>query len=655
MLIILKIKDRLKYEANRYWQKIQYYIRKILRVDIQKQFERKLFQDCLTKQQVLDKLSSAVLTHDFDACLELHTFDSKFLDNLQEVSDKVIRGELYLLFDYRKIKINTPVHIDWYTDFASGYRYSNSHTYDCRKRNNKPGVEIKNVWELSRLQFLIAPALLWRITGKTKYAIFVKDIMLDWIRSNHFEEGPNWNVSMEIGIRLYNMTLATELISNCDEILPEDLVTIVSSLYLQARYIMKNQENYRKKTYNHFLGGLIGTLAVGALFRKDKVGSKIFEYSIQSFEKEIHRQILDDGGSFEGTTCYHGLVGEIFALAYLLSENCGYQLSPKYQERLWKAADFSMRLSGGKNTIQIGDNDSGRVLCFFPGDPLDYSLFRNLVICGLQKGVSEKYADIIMMIGGKACENLVEENSFFPLSNGMVLYKDDGISSYRKDGLECFLYSVEAQKYGMGGHTHNDKGAIVVRYNGIEIVTDPGTGCYTPIPLVNMRQRSVMSHSTVSVNCSEQNEKQAACVLGNSYDSHGTVDVTDSMAVSTVHVKNSYVEYTHKRILDFSNDKEIWIRDSVVSNCLESIDIRFILNPKAQYVLNRDGAEITIGDITFSIVCTGKHFLVEKGWYSPSYGKYDETSIICIHNLPSKTQKYEIETKICIIKEKKHG
>lgn len=55
------------------------------------------------------------------------------------------------------------------------------------------------------------------------------------------------------------------------------------------------------------------------------------------------------------------------------------------------------------------------------------------------------------------------------------------------------------------GHVHNDKLSVEIHLDGEDIVFDPGTYLYTPIPDRRIMFRSVTSHNTISVDGQEQN------------------------------------------------------------------------------------------------------------------------------------------------------
>jgi Heparinase II/III-like protein/Heparinase II/III N-terminus len=54
-------------------------------------------------------------------------------------------------------------------------------------------------------------------------------------------------------------------------------------------------------------------------------------------------------------------------------------------------------------------------------------------------------------------------------------------------------------------HAHNDKGSVELVVNGQNILLDPGTYLYTPIPEQRMQFRSVTAHNTINVKGEEQN------------------------------------------------------------------------------------------------------------------------------------------------------
>ncbi|MBL0050206.1 MAG: heparinase II/III family protein [Bacteroidetes bacterium] len=55
------------------------------------------------------------------------------------------------------------------------------------------------------------------------------------------------------------------------------------------------------------------------------------------------------------------------------------------------------------------------------------------------------------------------------------------------------------------GHTHSDKLSIELQVDGVDILLDPGTYIYTPLPNARNAFRAVANHNTLVVNNEEQN------------------------------------------------------------------------------------------------------------------------------------------------------
>ena len=63
----------------------------------------------------------------------------------------------------------------------------------------------------------------------------------------------------------------------------------------------------------------------------------------------------------------------------------------------------------------------------------------------------------------------------------------------------------EIGQNGNGGHAHNDQLSITLRIDGKDIIVDPGTYLYTPLPERRNAFRSTTAHFTVQKDGAEQN------------------------------------------------------------------------------------------------------------------------------------------------------
>lgn len=75
-----------------------------------------------------------------------------------------------------------------------------------------------------------------------------------------------------------------------------------------------------------------------------------------------------------------------------------------------------------------------------------------------------------------------------------IAYPDFGVYLYRSPEIYLAIRCGTVGQNGNGGHAHNDQLAIELNVNGQDVVVDPGTYIYTPIPAKRNMYRSVSSH-----------------------------------------------------------------------------------------------------------------------------------------------------------------
>ena len=558
--------------------------------------------------------------------------NKKLYEDIIQAADKTVNDELYILHQYYNNLRNPNGHYKWHTDIFSGYtypvKYKDYYTSAVFETDKQHHQDLKGPWEMSRLQFTVAPAIAWNLTEKDEYADKVIEILLDWIDVNILDEGPNWKNAMEAGIRVVNMLLAYQLIIDYKRISDKAANTIMRSIKEHLYYILWNLENYAGKTYNHYLGDIIGILAITASCPFLPNANNIYEEYKKEFEIQIERQILGDGGDFEGSTCYHCLVGEIFTLAAVIIKNHGESVSDKYISILKRMIIFSKMLQKPRTGFQpqIGDNDGGRVIEIVPHAPLDYSWFINMAssICG--EGFIDDYQSALQSF--LIQDNKINSANTDNLSNGNAFcFPEFGVTGYSDAHLYCLLSATEAQRYGLGGHTHNDKLSVELSVDGVDFIADPGSGRYTSDFKVHRALRSILFHSTVIVDGREQNIKQCESFFGNS---HETECIINMPKYETDHINlNGYIQsfgsndYRHERTISIYDKDTIWITDNVFTktkkeNCLR---INFSLAPDVEVTVNMDEAVLSSKGITVRLKINNASWKVEESLYSPTYGK----------------------------------
>jgi hypothetical protein len=102
----------------------------------------------------------------------------------------------------------------------SGYRWSAKKFYKDIKFGDKPGVDVKVPWGLSRMQHLPQLTLLYSSYHDknssikyNKYSQEFRNQILDFISTNPVGYGVNWACPMDVAIRAINWLVSYDIFS----------------------------------------------------------------------------------------------------------------------------------------------------------------------------------------------------------------------------------------------------------------------------------------------------------------------------------------------------------------------------------------------------------------------------------------------------------
>ena len=198
-----------------------------------------------------------------------------------------------------------------------------------RGTTHRLSKDIKVPWELSRAQQLPILGHAYLCTKNEIYAKKIIEWCVGWIQSNPFLYGVNWCNPMEVGLRALNWIAALSMIHESSSIDLDSMQKITNSLYEHLIFIEGNWEWYDGKTSNHYLSDLVGYVYLSWFF-DDK---KKMTWAVAELEREMCKQVLSDGTSYEGSTQYHRLVTELFYYALLLIEQENIQLTDVFLKK----------------------------------------------------------------------------------------------------------------------------------------------------------------------------------------------------------------------------------------------------------------------------------------------------------------------------------
>ena len=538
--------------------------------------------------------------------------------------------------------------IDWHSDFKSKYRWDPQIFYKRIKYGHVIGVDIKVPWELSRFQHLNTLGQAHILTGDKKYREEFVSQVTDWIESNPIGFGVNWACTMDVAIRAANWLVAKEFFE--ESALPKEfLEKFYTSIYEHGRFIRNHLEYSPSLTTNHYIADLAGLffIAVYCPFLKESAAWQ--KFCVHELEKEIQKQVYDDGCSFEASTSYHRLVLEMFFYCELLARRCHSDLlsviarkpsktadeaiSRSYSERLHKMFEFSLYCVKPNGKIpQIGDNDNGRYLIFSSRPVLEHKYL--LSLAAIYYGDSEfkpsefSFDEEAFWIFGAQGHTGFEQLPFRAEPLKSRAFPNAGWYIMRHNKDYCFISCGPNGQNGHGGHAHNDKLSLELMLDGEDIIVDPGTYVYTADPEERNKFRSTAYHNTVARNGFEQNsigQDLFSLKCGIRIEAVSMEEDREKVVFSGS-IETS--ESSLKRQISFDkNQKTFLVRDNFIAKQSNNAISRIHFAPGLE-IIDQKIMKSSSGNNLAQIEFQGKSFQKKPYDYSGAYGVKEQAIVI---------------------------
>jgi hypothetical protein len=389
--------------------------------------------------------------------------------------------------------------------------------------------------------------------GETCVEAF-RNQVLDFIATNPPRFGVNWACAMDVAIRLVNVVLALDLFLDAEATIDAEFLDLVRrSVVEHARHVMGNLEWAEQGRGNHYLANIIGVLFAAAYLPRSSETEAWLAFASRELIAQATEQFLPDGGNIEGSIAYHRLSSELvlFGLALLLGFDADEMkaaspLPHALFTRLAAAAWLNRHATKPNGAItQWGDNDSGRLvklqpawrdddaalvenvldqrsfvaataaitgcddLALWAGNWAERAVTSALARCRVvpvtwmpadAPDVCEvKLEDVLAIIKALPAESRrVTELPLEPtalLEVSRAAYPDFG--HYVIFGSRFYL-AIRCPRRTFGaapGHFHDDMLAVDLQVDGRNLLADPGTFVYTPLPAERNRYRAAEAHS----------------------------------------------------------------------------------------------------------------------------------------------------------------
>ncbi len=429
-----------------------------------------------------------------------------------EAADRLLRGEWEVL-GVTRTDLKLP---DWFADPVTGRRApSDRYAFRINHRSQEQTGNIKQVWEISRLQHLTVLATAWFLTGDEAYALRVDEQLRSWWRENPFLSGVHWTSGIEIGIRLISLTWIRRLLADWPG--AADLFERNELAVQQIRWHQQYLAAFRSRgssANNHVIAEAAGQLVACCAFPWFAESGRWRQKSARLLESELARNTFPSGIGRELASDYQCFVAELGLLAAMEAEGSGRPVSAATWQRLCAMVDSGAALLDERmRPPRQGDGDEGRGLLLDApaANRWPFLLALGEVLFGRLDWWPPTEADAASTIIGAmtAGPRMIPGRPVKRPSR----FADAGITLLRTSEqhvpeIWCRCDGGPHGFLSIAAHAHADALSVEVRYGGVEILADPGTYCYHGEPEWRSYFRSTIAHNTVELGGQSQSGRR---------------------------------------------------------------------------------------------------------------------------------------------------
>jgi len=400
---------------------------------------------------------------------------------------------------------------DWFLDPVTGRRApQGSLAFRIDHRDEAVTGNVKAVWELSRHHHLTVLSAAWWLTGEDSYAELVADQLRSWWAANPFLSGVHWTSGIELGIRLTSWVWIRRLLDEWPGV--HDLFEhddALRQLWWHQRYLAAFRSR-GSSANNHAVAEACGLLTAACALPWFDESTRWRDVALRRLQSDLRANTFPSGVNRELASDYHRFVSELGLIAAAETAAAGHPVEDQTWDLLTASLDVAAALVDvtGRPPRQ-GDGDEGRALVL--DDPADDAWAQLLSLGAATVGPRPWWPAPRLTVAGAAVGALLPPRpATAPRPTAAPrTFADAGISLLRtppEDGPEIWC-RCDGGPHGflsIAAHAHADALAVEVRYDGVDVLVDPGTYCYHGQPEWRSYFRSTRAHNTVEIDGENQ-------------------------------------------------------------------------------------------------------------------------------------------------------
>ena len=557
----------------------------LLKIQYRILFEVKKLIFCLVPSKILELL--------FSLNFESGIWEKSILKNINFSKNLSTNNKIKRFFNFKFLneekKLSFP--INWNDKSQSQLWNFNLHYFD---------------WARESLETLI-------IKGKfDSNFIFIGNLIDDWIDNNKLGKGNGWN-SYTISLRIRNWVW----IFCCVPFLINK--KRIHSLYSQLIWLNNNLEKCHGG--NHLLENLISLLICTKQF-KNKNSLRIFNKALVLLKKELHLQILKDGGHEERSGSYHFLILDRLLELACVIELTGDEIPKWLLEALKNMHNWAEKviiadklLPRFNDSPQDGCPEIKKILYFarsFFGDKQQDNL-------GLRSLLLQK-----RKINKTGINHIYKKDSLcdLPDTGWTIIRPNDQWDFIFKCGKSC--------PDKLPAHAHSDLLSFDLFYQGKPLISEVGTSIYGKNK-IRFFERSSAAHNVLQIsdyfsNKNKKNWIEPIEVWGNHRAGRKANILSRDIGIANNNcywVKGSHDAFLrlrtfHERkiFLELNNEQELFLR------CIDSIKCQNSISWRQWWHFGPDVIYEKLRNImTFNDLYQNLTFNFINTWHSTKFGE----------------------------------
>ncbi|MEV7190544.1 alginate lyase family protein [Streptomyces sp. NPDC093510] len=539
---------------------------------------------------------------------------------------------------------------DWWYDPKTGRRAPWGYAFDVPYRDEEVVGDIKQIWELSRHQYLTVLAAAYALTRNERYAERVAEHLRLWWAANAPLRGVHWISGIELGIRLLSWVWVRRLLDGWPgaAALFEDNPVARNQIWHHQRWLAAFPSR-GSSANNHIVAEAAGQSAAACAFGWFPSSARWRDDALRSLERHLRSNTFVSGLNRELASEYHGLVLELGLAAVAEADAADVPVPPTVRLVLLRMTDALAAVVDDRlRPPRQGDADDGHGLVvdgagtdrwgslLATGD----AVFGRLDWWPAVTGTDVRTPLLAALIRPYAKDGTppalprpAQRPDHFA-DAGLTILRGPSKIWCRCDGGPHGFLSIAA-------HAHADALSVEVRHDGVDVLADPGTFCYHGQPEWRQYFRSTLGHNTLELDGEDQSVSGGPFLWARHARSRVLVADTSDKGVARWSAEHDgYEPSVHRRRVELTAaSQELRVVDEV-RGPRRAARLAFHLGPtivadltgsRAVLTWTRDGEERSaVLDLPGQLNWRAHRGETEPplGWYSAGFGRKEPSTTL---------------------------